>query len=94
MRPPRSLSQIRTRLRAKLPALKNRFSIEALGVFGFWARGKVDRSRAVEPLVRFEEEPGLLRYMALERRLSQLLGAPVDLGTPSTLERITHPGGN
>jgi len=55
------------------------FDIESLGLFGSYIRGEQDSTSDVDILVEFIENPGLIGFMTLENRLSDLLGAKVDL---------------
>ena len=84
-------SEIRTRLRADMPHLKERFAVETLGIFGSWARGQQTRNSDVDLLVTFTEVPGLFDYAVLERHLSEISGLPVDIGRPSELKDFAKP---
>jgi len=44
-------------------------------------RGEQDPESDIDILVTFEDPPGLLRFIELERPLSDRLGRPVDLVT-------------
>ena len=63
------------------------FSIKALYVFGSVARGEDRPDSDVDILVDFEPDAhvGLFTFARLQRRLSQILGRPVDLVTPDAL---------
>jgi hypothetical protein len=63
------------------------FSIKALYVFGSVARGEDRPESDVDILVDFEPDAhvGLFAFARLQRRLSQILGRPVDLVTPDAL---------
>lgn len=55
------------------------FRVRSLAVFGSVARGESRPDSDVDILVSFEEPPGFDGYMALKRRLEDLLAARVDL---------------
>jgi len=67
------------KLKGELPRLREEFSVKSLGLFGSYARGEQKRGSDLDILVEFTEIPGMFRYLELERDLSRILGAPVDL---------------
>ncbi len=67
------------KLKGELPRLPEEFSVKSLGLFGSYLRGEQKRDSDLDILVEFTEIPGMFRYLALERDLSRVLGAPVDL---------------
>ena len=66
-------------LREHFPSLAEQFRIRSLGVFGSYARNEQRVGSDLDVLVAFEEEPSLLTFLALENRLTDLLGVKVDL---------------
>jgi predicted nucleotidyltransferase len=72
--------------RQELVALCRRNHIRRLSLFGSVLRDDFGPESDVDVLVEFEEGhvPGL-RFFSLQRELSELLGRPVDLHTPSFL---------
>jgi predicted nucleotidyltransferase len=73
------LNPILDRLRALLPELRARYSVDTLEIFGSRVRGDVGGESDIDVLVTFTETPDLLRFIALEIELADRLGAPVDL---------------
>lgn len=73
------------RLNAETPALKERYGLRSLAVFGSVARGDDHETSDVDILATFEGRVTFDRYMGLKLELEDLLGRPVDLGTPQTL---------
>jgi predicted nucleotidyltransferase len=73
------------RLNAQAPALKQRYGLHSLAVFGSMARGDDHQGSDVDILATFEGPATFDRYMGLKLELEDLLGRPVDLGTPETL---------
>ncbi len=51
----------------------------SLGLFGSYVRGEQHKKSDLDVLVQFSKVPGMLKFLALERDLSQLLGVSVDL---------------
>ena len=75
-----TLDEIRQTLKARLPALKENYSVKSLGIFGPYATGKARPYDRVEVLVEFYKTPGLA-FFGLERELGETLGVGVHLAT-------------
>lgn len=75
-------------LREHLPQLQREHGVKTLALFGSCARGDAGPESDVDILVEFARVPGLLGYLRLERRLSELLGRRVDL----VMRRALRPG--
>ena len=73
-------------LRQHLPELREKYSVNYLGVFGSYIRGEQTKDSDLDILVQFEKKPGLLKYIELENYLSDLLGVKVDLVMKSALK--------
>lgn len=67
------------RLHSELPRLREQYAVRSLGVFGSYARGEQNAQSDLDVLVQFSNTPGMLKFLALERDLAQLLGVTVDL---------------
>ncbi len=96
-RKPRSQSQRRVKtaeeiariLRSHMPELSTQYKVKSLGIFGSYIRGEADEDSDIDLLVDLEEGEvplSLLEFIALENRLSDLLGAKVDLVERSALK--------
>jgi uncharacterized protein len=72
-------------LKAEAPALKQKYAVKSLAVFGSMARGDDHEGSDVDVLVTFEAPPTFRGFMGLKLDLEDLFGRPVDLGTPDTL---------
>ncbi len=56
------------------------FYVRSTGIFGSYARGEARKSSDLDLLVEIDDpKMGLLRFIALENYLSDLLGVKVDL---------------
>lgn len=66
-------------LRSHLPALRERYAVKSLGVFGSYVRGDQKKRSDLDVLVEFEQAPSLFKYGELEDHLSELVGTKVDL---------------
>ncbi len=72
-------------LHAEGPALRERYGVKSLAVFGSMARGDNREGSDVDILVTFAGAATFDSFMGLKLDLEDLLGRPVDLGTPDTL---------
>lgn len=73
------LSDIRSTLARKRLHLAERYSVDFLGIFGSYVRGRQRPDSDLDLLVSFERPIDLFRFVALEHELSDLLGVKVDL---------------
>ena len=66
------------------------YSVKALYLFGSVVRSEDNPGSDVDILVEFEPEVrvGLFGLVRLQRRLSGILGRPVDLVTPDALHKV------
>jgi predicted nucleotidyltransferase len=72
-------------LNTEAPGLRRRYAVKSLALFGSLARGDDREGSDVDILVAFEGKPTFDTFMGLKLELEELLGRPVDLGTPETL---------
>ncbi len=75
----RGIDELRDILRQHLPAVKERYGVASLGLFGSYVRREAGPKSDLDVLVRFRRTPGLIRFIELENYLSDLLGIRVDL---------------
>jgi len=85
MSPP-TAAAIKETLRQHLPTLREEYGVESFALFGSYVRGEERPDSDIDLLVTFEDPPGLLAFIELERTLSDLLGQSVDLVTENTLK--------
>ena len=69
----------------------NSYGVKSLALFGSVARGEARPDSDVDLLVEFDRPVGLFGLIALQQRLEELLGCPVDLGTPECLKNHIRP---
>ena len=72
-------------LNQEAQALKQKFSVRSIGLFGSLARNEGDRESDVDILVDFVE-PTFDHYMDLKFYLERLFGREVDLVTADTVK--------
>jgi len=75
----KTLAEIRVILHSHESALRRRFGITELSVFGSVVRGEADEDSDVDILATFSVPVGLLKLIDAEYYLSDLLGSKVDL---------------
>ena len=74
-----SLDSLEENLKKLKPALRRRFKVRRLGIFGSYVRGQARRSSDVDVLVEFSKSIDLLDFVALERYLANQTGVKIDL---------------
>ena len=82
----RTLPEIVTILRSAMPLLVEDYAVSEIGVFGSVVRGDAKLESDIDILVDYMEPPTLFEFVRLQRHLSDLLGAPVDLVMKSALK--------
>jgi predicted nucleotidyltransferase len=85
MKPP-SLKDIEAILRKRRDELEEKYGISEIGVFGSCARGDASSDSDIDILVSFNRPVGFFEFLELEERLSEWLGAKVDLVTRAALK--------
>lgn len=73
------LEKIKKALKQNKRDLQKEFKVKELGIFGSYVRGEQKKNSDVDILVDFSQTPGLLDYMKVENRLSDILHKKVDL---------------
>lgn len=81
-----NLSRFRDLLRRQLPALRERYGVRTLGLFGSYVRQENRPDSDLDVLVTFDTTPGLFRLVELENYLSDLVGVKVDLVLKESLK--------
>jgi predicted nucleotidyltransferase len=74
-----SLAHFREVLGRSLPALRAKYRVAALSLFGSRVRGDNRQDSDLDVLVSYSETPTLFELVALENELCDLLGVKVDL---------------
>ena len=73
-------------LKQKNAELASQFGVKSLLLFGSVARNEATSTSDVDLLVEFSRPVGYFGLFALQDYLEDLLGCPVDLGTPDSLK--------
>jgi predicted nucleotidyltransferase len=83
----RTLDDIRKRLRAEIPYLREHYHVERLGICGSYVREEQTEGSDLDLLVTFTETPDLFEFIGLKHYLEDTLGLSVDLGMPDALRK-------
>lgn len=75
----KNLKEIQALLARYKEDLRARYGVREIGIFGSYVRGEAKEESDVDILVDFENPLSLLRIVALENELQDLLGMKVDL---------------
>jgi predicted nucleotidyltransferase len=81
-----SLEKVLESLRQQLPMLAERYSVDTLEVFGSYVRSEQKKDSDLDILVTFKEVPSLLKFIAMENYLSDVLEVKVDLVMKDSLK--------
>ena len=73
------IENLKSQIEALKPALRERFKVETIGIFGSYVRGEQKRKSDLDILVEFSDPPSLFEFVEMEDFLSQKLGIKVDL---------------
>jgi len=84
----KTLEVLKSRLEELKPALKEKFGVETIGIFGSYTRGEQTKRSDVDVLVEFSEDAkiGFFKFLDLEEFLSRKLDVKVDLVTKDALK--------
>lgn len=82
-----TVQEIYLTLRKHLPALRERYNVASLGLFGSYVRGEQKEHSDVDIPVEFAEPPTLFEFVRLEEDLRRILGVRrIDLVMKSALK--------
>lgn len=66
--------------------LKNQYGVKEIGIFGSYVRGKQKDVSDLDILIELEKPIGFVKFMKLEKRISEIIGIRVDLVTKKALK--------
>lgn len=66
--------------------IEDSFNVQEIGIFGSYARNEQDKESDIDLLIDFKEPIGLLKFIELERYLSDLLNVKAELVTRRALK--------
>jgi predicted nucleotidyltransferase len=82
----KTLEEIETLLEKHKKDLKEQYDVREIGIFGSYVSGEQSESSDVDILVELGSPMGFVRFIQLERKISELLGVKVDLVTKKALK--------
>jgi len=85
MKPP-GLKEIEAIFRERRDQLASDYGVTEIGIFGSCVRGDTSSHSDIDILVSFNRPVGFFKFLELEERLSEWLGAKVDLVTRAALK--------
>jgi len=68
------------------PAIREKYNVKELGIFGSFIRGEEKSDSDLDILVSFEEPIGFFKFIELEEYLSDKLDVKVDLVSKKALK--------
>ncbi|MEK7457944.1 MAG: nucleotidyltransferase family protein [Patescibacteria group bacterium] len=66
-------------------------NISYMALYGSYSRGDQKQGSDIDLLVSFDKTPGLIEFVGLEQKLSDILGVKVDLVTKQGLSKYVKP---
>ncbi|VVB86235.1 Nucleotidyltransferase domain protein [uncultured archaeon] len=75
----RTLEEIKEILKKQKPAIRKKYGVREIGIFGSYVRGEQKKKSDVDVLVEFEKPISLLKLVNLENFLADLIETKVDV---------------
>src|SRR3990167_1052777 len=82
----KSLSEIKKIIQKHKEDLEEKYAVKEIGIFGSCARGEQDETSDIDILIELEKPVGIVKFLKLEKHLSLLLEAKVDIVTKKALK--------
>lgn len=81
-----AVEHIIKKLKENMPALREKYKVKTLGIFGSYIRDEQTKKSDVDILVEFEKTLGLFDFVGMELELSEMLSEKVDLCPKNALK--------
>ena len=75
----KTLPELKTELELLKPALKKRYNVETIAIFGSYSRGEQTQKSDLDLLVTFSDSVGVYKFIEVEQFIRRKLGVKVDL---------------
>ena len=82
----KSLSEIKKIIQQHREDLNKKYAVKEIGIFGSCARGEQDETSDIDILIELEKPVGIVKFLKLEKHLSLLLEAKVEVVTKKALK--------
>ena len=82
----KSLDEIKEIIDIHKDELLKEYGLKEIGVFGSYVRGAQKADSDLDILIEFEKPVGFVKFLRLEKRLSELLGVRVEMVTKKALK--------
>ncbi|MDR4498503.1 MAG: nucleotidyltransferase family protein [Candidatus Scalindua sp.] len=82
----KSLSEIKKIIQQHREELKKNYAVKEIGIFGSCARGEQNEKSDIDILIELEKPVGFVKFLKLEKYLSLLLEAKVEIVTKKALK--------
>jgi predicted nucleotidyltransferase len=81
-----NFEEIREVIQKHKNELREQYGLKEIGIFGSYVRGEQKEESDLDILVELERPVGFVRFLKLEKALTQLLGLPVEIVTKKALK--------
>ncbi len=82
----KTLEEAKKILSSHKKELEKNYYVKSIGIFGSVVRGEQKKTSDIDVLVEFKKPIGFFKFLELEERLSNMLGAKVDLVSKKALK--------
>lgn len=80
--------EIKNIIAQNIPAIKDKYHVKQMGIFGSFAKGEEKNDSDVDILVEFSSPIGFFDFIRLENYLSKILNKKVDLVSQKAIKPI------
>jgi len=81
-----NFEEIREVIQKHKNELREQYGLKEIGIFGSYVRGEQKEESDLDILVELEKPVGFVRFLKLEKALTQLLGLHVEIVTKKALK--------
>src|SRR3990172_11912131 len=82
----KTFEEIKETIKLHKEDLKKEYGVKEIGIFGSYVRGEQKEISDIDILIELEQPVGFVKFLKLEKRISDLLGVKVDLVTKKALK--------
>ncbi len=82
----KSLEEIKRLIQKHKDEVRKKYGVKEIGIFGSYVQGKQRENSDLDILIELEKPMGFVRFLKLEKNLSDITGIKVDLVTKNALK--------